>query len=126
MQFLVPNYFEDKSCYGFASRQIEPVVAFDPRQKRLVAAPIDPGDENNHVFLAIFGTGWQNCRALTSVKVEIDGLPAEAVFAGAQGEFAGLDQINLRLPSELRGRGEVTLQLSVDGRAANPVKLIIK
>jgi uncharacterized protein (TIGR03437 family) len=37
-----------------------------------------------------------------------------------------LDQVNLRLPRSLAGRGEVELALTVDGREANRVKVQIK
>jgi uncharacterized protein (TIGR03437 family) len=47
------------------------------------------------------------------------------LFAGAQGTFVGLDQINVEAPGSLRGRGEVSLVLTVDGQAANAVSINI-
>jgi uncharacterized protein (TIGR03437 family) len=45
-------------------------------------------------------------------------------FAGAQGGFAGLDQLNIGpLPRSLAGRGNVMMTLTVDGVAANTVQL---
>lgn len=56
----------------------------------------------------------------------IGGIAAPVIFAGEQGEFAGLDQINVALPSALAGRGDVEVALTVDGKAANPVRITIK
>ncbi|MGH9846577.1 MAG: hypothetical protein ACREEM_48380, partial [Blastocatellia bacterium] len=41
----------------------------------------------------------------------------------AQSDFTGLDQINLSLPRSLAGRGDVDLELMVDGAQANTVRL---
>jgi len=45
------------------------------------------------------------------------------VYAGAQGDYVGLDQLNVRIPRELAGRGEVDLVLNVGGLSANPVRI---
>jgi len=44
------------------------------------------------------------------------------VFAGPQGQFTGLDQINVQLPASLAGKGEVDVVLTVDGVVANTVR----
>jgi len=46
--------------------------------------------------------------------------------AGAEGISPGADQVKLRLQPSLRGSGEVSVELSVDGRAANTVRIKIK
>lgn len=51
---------------------------------------------------------------------------AEVLYAGPQGDFAGLNQINVRVPRSLAGRGEVDIALTVDGQAANVVKVNIQ
>jgi uncharacterized protein (TIGR03437 family) len=45
----------------------------------------------------------------------------QTLYAGAQGSFAGLDQVNVRLARSLVGRGEVDVSLTVDGKPANTV-----
>jgi len=45
---------------------------------------------------------------------------------GDLGSLLGFDQINARLPRSLAGRGEVEVGLSVEGKAANVVKVSIK
>jgi uncharacterized protein (TIGR03437 family) len=48
-------------------------------------------------------------------------------YAGPQGAFAGLDQINLGpLPRGLAGMGEVNIVLKVDGQTANTVTVSIQ
>ncbi len=56
----------------------------------------------------------------------INSAAAEVLFAGAQGDFVGIDQCNLRLPNSLAGRGDVSIELLVDGKAANSVSIRIK
>jgi len=56
--------------------------------------------------------------ANTRVKIEDS--------AGVEGILPGVDQVKLRLQPSLRGSGEVSVELSVDGRAANTVRIKIK
>ncbi|HMY76858.1 MAG TPA: hypothetical protein PLQ88_33875, partial [Blastocatellia bacterium] len=62
----------------------------------------------------------------SGVAAQIGGANALVTYAGAQNEFAGLDQLNLLLPRSLAGRGEVDLTVTVDGKTANTVKVSIK
>jgi uncharacterized protein (TIGR03437 family) len=102
-------------------QSFEPVLRFDTVQNRFVAAPIDLGPEGDQVFLLLFGTGLRNRGSLTSVMAMLGGVSAAVEYAGPQGDFAGLDQVNLRLPRQLAGRGEVNLTLMAEGKAANVV-----
>ena len=63
---------------------------------------------------------------MTASAATIGGEPAEVIFAGPQGSFVGLDQVNLRIPRTLAGRGEVEVQLRVDGKATNTVRIGIR
>jgi len=49
-----------------------------------------------------------------------------AAYAGAQGTFAGQDQINIEIPRSLRGAGIVDVVLNVDGQVTNVVKIHIQ
>jgi hypothetical protein len=91
------------------TQSIEPVAQFDQAQGRFVALPIDLGPETDQVFLVLFGTG----------------LRFHGGLAG-EGAAVGLDQVNLRVPRALAGRGEVELTLRVDGQEANPLRIRVK
>jgi uncharacterized protein (TIGR03437 family) len=104
----------------------EPIFQFDSAQQRFVPRPLDLGATTDEVFLILYGTGWRNRQSLSSVSVRIGGVEATALFAGVLPIFAGLDQINARLPRSLIGRGEVDLVLTVDGKTANTVKVNIR
>jgi uncharacterized protein (TIGR03437 family) len=85
------------------------------------AAPLDLGAATDSVFLTLFGTGLRKNSGLANVVASVGGVSVPAAFAGAQGEFAGLDQVNLQLPASLRGRGEVSITITADGQASNTV-----
>ena len=88
--------------------------------------PVDLGPEADQVFLVLFGTGLRARSSLAAVSARIGGAEAQVTYAGPQGDFLGLDQVNVRLPRELAGRGEVDVTLVVDGREANPVKVHVR
>lgn len=92
----------------------------------VTSAPIDLGPATDTVILVLFGTGIRGRSALNQVRVTIGGVDAEVQFAGLTPNFDGLDQINVRIPRSLIGRGEVDVTLSVDERVANTVRINIK
>lgn len=102
------------------------VARFDTGQKQWVSSPIDFGPDTDLVFLLLFGTGVQFRSSLAAVTAKIGGVGAVVWYAGPQGDFVGLDQINIQIPRSLAGRGEVDLVLMVDGQAANTVRVNIK
>ncbi|MEO6723923.1 MAG: hypothetical protein ABIP14_01355, partial [Blastocatellia bacterium] len=102
------------------------VSQYDATQQRFVSVPVDLGPEGDQVFLILYGTGWRYHSSLSAVTTKIGGVNAETSYAGLQGDYAGLDQLNVRLPRSLAGRGEVDVMLSVDGTAANVVRVSVK
>ncbi len=108
------------------SQQLEPVAQFDAAQNKFVARPLDLGPETDQVYLALFGTGIRQRNSLSSAIATIGGAYAEVSFAGAQGDFAGLDQINVLVPRNLAGRGEVDVLLTAEAQMANAVRVNIK
>lgn len=104
----------------------EPAFRFDSTLNRFLGVLIDLGAETDQVFLLLNGTGVRFHSSLSSVTVSIGGTGAEVTFAGAQAQFVGLDQINVRLPRSLAGRDVVDVALRVDGQAANVVRIYIK
>ncbi len=102
----------------------EPVSVFDQTLKRFVARPLDFGPPGDQLFLILFGTGLRRA-APGAVNAWIGGEPVDVLYVGAQGGFAGLDQINLSLPRTLAGRGEVEVALSIDGKATNTLRIAL-
>jgi uncharacterized protein (TIGR03437 family) len=74
-------------------------------------------------YLVLFGTGIRKASPVT-IKITIGGKDAPVLFAGAQGGFAGLDQINTQIPTGVSGI--VDLTLSINGKTANTVRLRIR
>jgi uncharacterized protein (TIGR03437 family) len=86
---------------------------------------IDVSQPGSQVYLILFGTGMRNVSQKATATV--GGVAVGIAGPVAQGEYAGLDQVNLGpLPASLSGRGEVAIVLTVDGTAANPVTVTIK
>jgi len=103
----------------------EPITRFDVGQNRHVLTPLDLGTSNEQVFLVLFGTGFRRVSAPSAVSAKIEGVEVAVSYAGAQGEFVGLDQLNLLVPRSLIGYGELDIILTVDGKTANTVKINI-
>jgi uncharacterized protein (TIGR03437 family) len=93
---------------------------------KFVTVPIDVSAATDQVFLVIFGTGLRGRSALSSVTASLGGTDVEVLYAGPQGVLVGVDQINLRLPMSLSGKGEVDLAVVADGIEANVVKIRVK
>jgi uncharacterized protein (TIGR03437 family) len=104
----------------------EPVARFDPAQRRLVPVPIDLEPASDQVFLILYGTGLRFRSSLANALATIGGTNSEVLFIGPAAGFVGLDQVNLRLPHSLVGRGMVDIVLMVDGKTANTVNVQIK
>jgi uncharacterized protein (TIGR03437 family) len=71
------------------------------------------------VYLSLYATG---VRGAAGVAVTIGGLEAPVLYAGPQGEFVGLDQVNVAVPETLRGRGVVGVVVKAGGAVSNAVE----
>ena len=94
----------------------------------LVAAPIDLGPATDQVYLILYGTGVRgHSAASNSVMATAGGVSLPVSYAGAQNTaYPGLDQVNVLLPRSLAGKGDVTIQVTVDGQAAEPGHVTIQ
>ncbi len=105
---------------------VEPVFDVEPGTNRVVARPIDLGPAGERVFLLLYGTGIRGRDAAAPIRMNIAGFVATAAYAGAQGDFAGLDQVNVQISPALRGRGVVDIVFQIDGVPANTVRVRIQ
>jgi uncharacterized protein (TIGR03437 family) len=102
-------------------------VAFQPSTNSgvttLIPKPIDLSAGS--VYLLLYGTGIRGLQGgVAAVTAAVNGVSVQVVFAGAQPDFAGLDQINIGpFPATLKGAVNVPLQITVEGQAANRVLL---
>jgi len=108
------------------SQVYEPISTYDSARNQFVPVPVDLGPEGEQVFLILFGTGFRANSGLSAVSLRIGGINAELLYAGPQGDFIGLDQVNVHLPRTLAGRGEVNLTMTADGVPANTVTISVK
>ena len=91
----------------------------------LSARVLSPGTAARPNFLVLFGTGFRKRTALSNVRVTIGGIVSQIDYAGTQGSYAGLDQLNVVIPNTARGSGLVDLILTVDGAVANKTRVNI-
>lgn len=105
-----------------STQSYEQVGRFDAQQAKFVPVPINQGTAGDQLFLILYGTGFRNHGNMAGVQVTVGGKAAEVLFAGAQGDFAGLDQLNIKLPANLPA-GEVEIVATVNGAASNAVRI---
>ena len=104
----------------------EPLALFDETQKLFIPRVLDLSAPNEQYFLTLFGTGIRFRDPSQPVTAQIGGTEVEVLYAGEQKEFVGLDQVNLRLTPALRGRGQVEIVLSIEGRITNLLTISFK
>jgi uncharacterized protein (TIGR03437 family) len=85
------------------------------------AAPINIGSDT--LYLVLYGTGIRNRRPNGVVTCTISGQSLPVAYAGPQPQFPGLDQVDVLLPSSLKGAGQVNVTLTVDGEVSNTATL---
>jgi uncharacterized protein (TIGR03437 family) len=88
-----------------------------------LSTPIDVAAASGTVYITLYGTGF---RAAGTLQAYVAGQPLPVQFAGAQGQYQGLDQMNIALPKSLVGMGEVSIYLLADGQNSNMVTVNIR
>ena len=86
--------------------------------------PLDLGPEGDDVILLLFGTGIRGAGA--SVTATIGGQKADVVGAAPQPQFPALDQVNVRVPRALAGKGEVPVVITAAGVRSNAVTVSLR
>jgi large repetitive protein len=83
---------------------------------KFVNAAISFSPAADTFYLLLYGTGFDNAKAVT---VTINGQTFTPAYFGPQGGFAGLDQVNVFLPAGMAGSGQVNVSITVDGQTSN-------
>jgi uncharacterized protein (TIGR03437 family) len=83
------------------------------------SVPVDFGGDNQRVVLVFYGTGLRGGSAAVTASAAGRALGVE--YAGPQPSIPGLDQVNVALPRDLLGAGEVQVTFEVDGKRSNPI-----
>jgi len=142
IEIVAPNLFTLNSADLAAANVIRvssssqqtvlPVYMLDSNGN-LVPLPIDLSSATDSVYLSIYGTGMSNVTnpggvVASIVLASIDGANAQVVYSGPQGDYPGLDQVNILLPKSLASPTPYTavLQLSVGGQPSNQVRVGIE
>ena len=76
-------------------------------------------------YLILYGTGIRGATQ-SNVSVKIGNVDVPVTFAGAQGGYVGLDQVNATLPATLKGRGQQVVTITVNGQATNMGQLVFQ
>lgn len=85
------------------------------------SSPIVFGSDT--LYLVLFGTGIRLRPDLKTVTCSINGQSLPVAYAGLQPQTAGLDQVNVLLPSSLQGAGKVNVTVAIGTQVSNPVTL---
>jgi uncharacterized protein (TIGR03437 family) len=91
-----------------------------------LTSPIDLGKAGDVVTLVLYGTGLRNRNTADPVAAYLGNQRLPVQYAGDQGGYAGLDQINVSLPASFRGVVEVPLRIVAEGFSTNSVTVTIK
>ena len=93
------------------------VFTCGPAPLSCTAVPINV----NQTVLELYGTGIRGHSA--GVTCTIGGISVAVSYAGTQGQYAGLDQVNVSLPASLANQGQLSIVLTVDGTVSNAVTI---
>jgi uncharacterized protein (TIGR03437 family) len=83
--------------------------------------------DDRPVYLVLYATGIRNRSSVANVQCTIGGTSLPIEYAGPEGSgIPGLDQVNVRLTSNLKDSGVASLFLMVDGIPSNSVSVDIR
>ena len=137
---IAPNIFSAASTgRGVAAANIQRVrqgqpdvyentaeVKIDPQgQASFIARPISLGSDSEFTFLVLYATGLRKRDQNLPVTASIGGVEVPVQYAGPQGFFVGVEQINILLPKSLRGKGLVDVKVTIEGKTTNTVQINI-
>lgn len=106
---------------GNLQQTFEPATQFNTVSSRFITKPVDLGPATDSVFLILFATGLRNADlpAEDNTNVLIGGEQVKPQYVGPQSGLVGVDQINVRIPRSLIGRGVVSVSVSATGYSSS-------
>jgi uncharacterized protein (TIGR03437 family) len=81
---------------------------------RYTIAPFDALTNGQPSVITVYGTGWRNALPMTAT---IGGTPVTVQYSGSAGDFPGLDEVVLVIPSGVTGNAAVVVK-SADGKSS--------
>ncbi len=104
------------------AQSYESISQYMQGDNRYITKPIDLGPPGERAFLILFLSGIRKSddpngdkNVHENIRVLIGGIEVTPIYAGRQGDFVGLDQINVEIPRILEGRGIVNVSVSATG-----------
>lgn len=113
----------DASGHGAPAGQ-SLIVHADGSQESGAAEAVDLGGAGDAAYLVLYGTGIRHFT--DKVACTVGGRSAAVLFAGPQGGSAGVDQVNILMPAELKGIGRADVVVTADGVASNAVSVVFR
>jgi cytochrome c peroxidase len=102
-----------------AAGQLQYVPVFTSSASGFVASKISLNGSD--AVVELYGTGIRSGSG--SISAQANGVPLEVLYAGAHPNYEGLDQMNVKIPLSMAGKGTVSLTLTVLGVQSNTVQL---
>jgi uncharacterized protein (TIGR03437 family) len=108
------------------AQTFEDTARFDEGGTTFIPRCVNLGPPGEDLYLILYGTGIKGT-TLSSLRATIGNQNVPIFFAGPQGAFAGLDQLNLGpIPRALLGAGLVDVIIRVNDQPANIVQICIQ
>ncbi len=120
-QGVVAGYVQVLPASGQST--YEPVYSCPGGGAPCTTRPIDVSNRSEKYFLTMFGTGLRGRSSLQGVSVTIGNQSVPVLYASAQGQYDGFDQLDVQIPSSLAGSGVVNVVATVDGAMSNAVQI---
>ncbi len=114
------------TAHADGTQSSQPAFSCGSAAGSCVAQPIAVGAAGDTVVVEFFGTGIRHVTSLSAVSAQIAGQSVPALYAGEQGGYTGLDQINVQIPRSLAGSGTVSVAVTVQGVTSNAVTIAIQ
>ena len=115
------------------TQSFEPTAIYNVQTQSYSMQEIDLGPEGERVFLLLYGIGVRNVTSLSYLSLDSLGegqnpyrTALTPLYAGPQGFYVGLDQLNYEIPRDWKGRGITTLITRFKSDETNRVQIKLK